>query len=388
MKTFLASLTALALFAPSISFAASATTSPAFPTVITQGDIQAKYAAAGLGGPKVKILIMPGHEPGYGGAEEGGLKEREIAVTISNKLAADLAADPRLEVTVARTDTAWLPALSEYFESEWKNIQKFVASHKKAMQKLQKSGKVIDRSFEVEHNTAPSDVAYRLYGITKWANEEGYDLVIHPHLNYNVGAQFQSGFAVYVPDAQYGNAAASRPLGEDIMEELERIDTSSTLPIETYGLVEDQDLIALGAYNTANYAVALIEYAYIYESKIMQPGARDSVLADMAWETYRGIEKYLGAALPAKDTTVLPFAWQQVTIKQGDSTPEIYALQVALHKAGFYPPAGQLLVGCPISGYAGDCTVTALKAFQKSKGLEQTGSIGPRTIAALKKLGF
>jgi Putative peptidoglycan binding domain/N-acetylmuramoyl-L-alanine amidase len=256
------------------------------------------------------------------------------------------------------------------------------------MAKLVRSDDIVDRSFEVAHNRAPDDVAYRLYGITKWANENDYDLVIHLHLNDNPGAEFQSGYAVYIPDVQFGNAAASRPLGEKIMNEFERYNTSSTLPIETYGLVEDQDLIALGAFNTADFASVLIEYAYIYESKIRYAGARDSVLTDMAWQTYRGVEAYVGGVLPKNDTLALPYLWTATPLKNGDSSPQIYALQVALHKLGFYPPAGELLVGCPVSGYAGSCTTSAVKAFQKSKGLEQTGSLGPRTIAALKKAGF
>lgn len=378
MRTFL--IFSLLLF-PAITFAA-------FPTSVTPEDLRLKYEAAGSGGEKVKILIMPGHEPSYGGAENGGLRERDIVVTISDELASFLRANPRYEVAVARTALSWSPELTDYFDEEWKDIRKFVKDKKKAMHKLIRKGDVEELSFAVAHNAAATDVALRLYGINKWASEEGYDIVIHPHLNDNVGAQFQSGFAVYVPDKQYGNASASKAVGEAIAYELNDFNASSTLPIENYGIVEDQELIALGAYNTADFASLLIEYGYIYESKIARSEVRPTVLKDMAYQTYRGIQDFFQDPVAGDNTQALPHAWTESSIKEGDASPQIYALQAALHRLGFYPPAGQLLIGCPISGYAGACTITALKAFQASKGLEQTGSIGPRTKAALQAAGL
>ncbi len=358
--------------------------SAAFPTSVTTEEIQAKYQ----NGQTVKVLIMPGHEPTYGGAEENGLRERDIVVTISQKLAAQLRTDPRFEVTIARDQLAWHRDLEVYFKENWKSIERYVKAKKKEMQRLIRKGELEDREFEVEHNTAATDVALRLYGINKWANENEYDIVIHPHLNDNVGATNHSGFAVYVPDTQFGNARASRALGESIAAELNQFSASSTLPIENYALVEDQDLIALGAYNTSESAVTLIEYAYIYESKIKEAGARDAVLSDMAYQTYRGIRDYVGAPVLGDNTLSLPYLWQVGPLTVGSSGAQVYALQAALHSLGFYPPKDQLLIGCPISGYVGECTTQALKAFQASKGLEQTGSIGPRTKAALQAAGF
>lgn len=359
----------------------------AFPTTVTQAELQAKYLEAAAGGEKVKVLVMPGHEPTYGGAVLGTLTERDLMVDVGYKLAAQLSTDPRVEVTVARDRVNWNSDLSRYFETGWKSIERFVASQKKAFNKAVKKGDVEVRDFEPAHNAAATDVALRLYGISKWANEEGYDLAVHLHLN-DTGAQNHQGFAVYIPDKEYGNAAASRPLGVAIASELNRYNASSTLPIENYAIVEDQSLIALGAYNTAPFPSVLIEYAYIYEPKIKNVEARDTVLSDMAHQTYRGIERYLGATVTGNDTLALPYKWVQGTPAANASSPQAYALQVALKKLGFFPPAGQLLVGCPISGVMDTCTVTGLKAFQKSKGLEQTGALGPRTIAALKTVGY
>jgi len=366
----------------------SAQEARAFPTTVTKEDVQAKYEWAGQGGEKVKVLIMPGHEPAYGGAEYEGLRERDIVVDIANKLATHLRTNPRYEVTVARDQLSWHSDLEEYFEEDWKDIEKFVKDKKRMMQRLLNKGDLTERTFEVGHNTAATDVALRLYGINKWASEEGYDLVIHPHLNDNPGTRFQSGFAVYVPDAQYGNASASRALGEAVAYELNVMNASSTIPIENYAIVEDQSLIALGAYNTADFPSILIEYAYIYESKIKNPEARDAVLSDMAYQTYRGIQDYVGAPVLGSHTLALPHSWELSALPLEVSSPQVYALQTALHTLGFYPPTPELLIGCPISGYMGECTKRALEAFQASKGLEQTGTIGPRTKAALESVGF
>lgn len=358
----------------------------AFPITVTQTDVQAKYANAAGGGEKLKVLLMPGHEPAFGGAELGALKERDIAVDIANKIARELSKDTRLEVTVARDTLIWNTELQAYFREDWEDIQDFVEGKKRVFNRAVKRGDVEVRDFEPAHNTAATDVALRLYGISKWASEEGYDVVVHLHLN-DTGAQNHQGFAVYVPDKEFGNAEASRPLGEAIAYELNRFNASSTLPIENYGIVEDQSLIALGAYNTANFPSVLVEYAYIYESKIKNPEARDVVLSDMAHQTYRGIQKYIGAPVTGSDTTVFPYAWTG-TLKAGESSAEAYALQVALKKLGFFPPQGQLLIGCPLSGVMDTCTVSALNAFQTSKGWTPTGAIGPMTKAALKAAGF
>lgn len=385
MKIF-ATLLFFAIAVPAV--AQTSDTSRVFPVVLTHKEVQAKYQVAQADGEKVKVLIMPGHEPAYGGSESTILKERNVVVDISQKLATHLRSDPAFDVTIARDKNAWLPALSDYFEEEWAKIERFVKSSKRATRTLMRHGELTDRDFEVAHNAAATDVALRLYGITKWANEEGYDLVLHPHLNDNPGATNHSGFAVYIPDAQFGNAEASKPLGEAIAYELNRFNASSTLPVENYAIVEDQDLIALGAYNTAQFPVVLIEYAYIYESKIAKEGARDAVLSDMAYQTYRGIRDYVGAPVEGDETLMLPHVWVPEEITAGESSKQIYALQAALKSTGHYPPVGQLLIGCPISGFVGECTISALKAFQASKGLEQTGSIGPRTVAALKAAGF
>jgi len=352
----------------------------------------------------IRILIVPGHEPGYGGAEYQGVYERELTVEIADQLAAYLRQNPKLQVIVARSTTAWNPDIGDYFDSQWRSIQKFVTTQKKGMAKLTKKGTIETRSSDeqVDHAKAPDDVALRLYGIGKWANENDIDVVVHLHINDTPDhgpndPSPNSGFAVYVPDAQYGNAAASRPLGEAIARYLSAMNATSSLPIENQGVVEDQDLIALGANGTLFIPSVLIEYSYITESKLTHPEVRSVVTNDFAYDTYLGIQSYLQNPVVAHyPTTSLPHVFMD-TPEAKSSSPDAYALQAALHIAGFYPVAtttpahaGQpatttprTLADCPISGLMGPCTIDGIRAFQVAHGWKPTGSLGPLTRAAL-----
>ena len=131
-----------------------------------------------------------------------------------------------------------------------------------------------------------------------------------------------------------------------------------------------------------------MEYAYIYESKITYPEARGVVTDDFAYQTYKGVEEFFGNPVLGDHTLVLPYAWKVESLEEGSQVRKRTRFKSALHSLGFYPPSGELLIGCPVSGYAGECTTRALKAFQAARGLEQTGSVGPRTKAALQAAGF
>jgi hypothetical protein len=64
-------------------------------------------------------------------------------------------------------------------------------------------------------------------------------------------------------------------------------------------------------------------------------------------------------------------------LKFGMTSSEVRELQVKLKELGY-------LTATP-TGYYGNQTVAAVKKFQKAKGLEQLGSVGPGTRAALNK---
>lgn len=369
----------------------------------TVAELEQKYANAASTGTKVRILIVPGHEPDYGGAEYQGVYEREITVETANQLATYLRQNPRFDVIVARSNEAWNDDLSRYFEDDWDKIQDFVANQKAFFAKQLDKGKVTERDSDdqVAHAAAADDVALRLYGIGKWANENDVDLVLHLHINdapdHGPDAPSSySGYTVYVPDAQYGNAATSLPVGEAIAARLSAMNATSTLPVENKGVVEDQELIALGAYDTLSVPSVLMEYAYITEPKFTHPEVRQSVTKDYAYETYLGVQDFFKDPPPVKyPTASLPFAFNaSSTATVGSSSPATYALQAALHTLGFFPtyasttPANERLATpslttCPISGLMDACTTNAIEAFQISKGWQTTGKLGPQTLAAL-----
>lgn len=356
-----------------------------FPVSTTAASLKESYT-----GGKTRILIVPGHEPQYGGAVYGGVYEREIAVEIAEKLATELRTDPRLEVIVARDNNAWSPSLTKYFKKNMKKIKKYVSTQKKAMKKLIKKKEVTETTVDtqVEHSTVSSDVALRLYGINKWANENDIDLVVNLHINdapdhgpTTRGAN--SGFAVYIPDSQYGNGAASRPVAEAIAARLDDLSAKSTLRIENQGVVEDQELIAVGAYNTLKVPTVLIEYGYITEQRFERPELRSLLTTDYAYQTSRGVRDFLGAPSVGKYATkTLPHTWSKDPVI-GEASSDVFALQAALLVLGFYPPSESTLVECPVDGVMDECTQVAIKAYQASKKLEQTGILDSSTRSLL-----
>src|SRR5262249_55902828 len=63
-------------------------------------------------------------------------------------------------------------------------------------------------------------------------------------------------------------------------------------------------------------------------------------------------------------------------VKPGDQGDGVFALQVALDRAGFSPGV--------IDGHYGPSTKKAVAAFQEGRNLETTGLVDDRTAAALK----
>ena len=374
---------------------------------LTVEELQAAYEEAAAGGKKVRVMIVPGHEPMYGGAQYAGYYERELVVMLAEKLATELRSDPNLEVLVARGSSDWNRDLSQYFKRNMKSIEKFVATHKKEFKRQLRRGKVEENEAQAGHNVAPGDVAYRLYGITKWSNENDVDLMIHVHLNdagdRRGGAPgAYTGLSIYVPYKEFGNAEASREVAEEVFDRLTDITAKSTLPIEDAGIVEDQELIALGSHNTAAVPSLLIEYGYIYEPKFTDQNVRDMVFSDYAYQTARGVGDFFGRdASGTYSTRALPYTWGSDVValapqpyafagiaEAASSTaqapasvasPAVYALQHALALEGFYPSRPSSLINCPIDGRTGPCVTEALMAFQKARGIRASGTLDAAT---------
>lgn len=346
---------------------------------------------AAVPGKKVKILIVPGHQPDVGGTVFGGVLERDLVVDIADALAGLVSQNLHYEVMVSRSRTAWNPILQTYFDTHALEIETFRQSQTLQMQRYLADGSLLPEEDQVYHNAAPAAAVLQLYGINKWANENDYDITLHLHLNDYARrrrgtAGEYDGFAVYVPDHQYSNAAASKAVGEAIAARLAAYHATSTLPKEDQGVVEDQELIAVGSNNTADGAALLIEYGYIYEPQFQNASVRPVAVADYAYQTYLGLQDFFkDPPLPTYGSVSFPYEWEKVTAKKGERGPSIYALQAALRHLGYYPPAGRSFSDCPVSGVAGGCTTAALKEYQRAHGLEAVGVLGQKTRAALEQ---
>ncbi|HRH55274.1 MAG TPA: peptidoglycan-binding protein [Candidatus Paceibacterota bacterium] len=402
MRTNLFSLLSVALIAgivfsssaPSLE-AASRSSRDAYKQTMSADDLAEAYADAQAGGEKVRILIMPGHEPSQGGAEFMGYYERELVVDIANRLQKELSTDSNLEVLVARGNQGWNSNFEKYFDRQGAKIERFVDSAKKTYDKLLDRGRVDEDKEQSAHNEAARDVALRLYGVSKWSNENDVDLVLHLHLNDELGhgsnqRGAHSGAAIYVPDEMYGNAEVSLAIAEPIFERLKATNAISSFGLETEGIVESRELIAVGAFNTSEAPSLLVEYGYIYEPRIADGPARNEVFDDFAYQTALGVKDFFGSAgRPRYESKVLPHTFSTDVLATStastspDAARDIYALQAALRELGFYPGTEASLGVCPVSGIMNPCTVEALKAFQASKGLAQAATFGPQTRTAL-----
>lgn len=356
---------------------------------------------------KVKILIMPGHEPEFGGAEYSGsgadIKERELNVELANDLAALFKNNPHYEVVVPRDNDAWSPEFATYFKEHWNDIKNFTKNQHDEMMRLVKKGKIKLVSPAVIHNDAPTDVALRIYGINKWASEHGVGMVIHIHFNdyprYNMNTPGDySGFTIYVPEKQYSNSSTTREIADAVEKRLSKYVPMSDMPQEKQGIVEDQDLIAIGARNTSDAPSMLVEYGYIYQSELQNPVTRKLTLEDMAFQTYLGVQDFFGSGNDVTmtyDNLVLPHTWKKMLSKltgtSGKLTDQdredIFALQTALMYEGVYPPTGSTKNDCPRTGVFGPCTSTAVAQFQKKYNIiGERGYVGEKTRTRLNEL--
>ncbi len=372
-----------------------APTSVFFTQSITATGLQKKWKLATTTGQKIKILIVPGHEPDFGGTEFKDLKERDMVVDIARELSEYLKSSLHYEVISTRNTEAWSPVLQKYFNEQQEEIKLFMFSKKTEMARLVDDGRVVRVAETVRHNDAPSDVAVRLYGINKWANEQKIDIILHLHFNDAVPrratqAGKYSGFSIYIPERQYSNAKATSEIATKIFSRLASFFAVSNLPQESEGVIEAQDLIAIGSNNTVDAPSILIEYGYIYEPLFKNKAIRKVVLKELALQTYLGLEDYFGktsSILEPYGTTFLPYMWKTTLKKSSNANKEVLALQVALTQQGLYPPKNMTKNNCPVSGVFGFCTRTALRAFQEKWGIPGNGTVvSIKTRAKLNEL--
>ena len=367
----------------------------------TIAQLQSRYSGvapvASFAQPKkVRVLIVPGHEPDYGGAEYGSLKERNMTVELAGDLQQFLSNNSRYEVIVTRDTKSWSPTFTNYFKTGWNDIIEWQKAHKDEIVNLERLGQYHPVAPKVEHQNVPNDVAYRIYGIDKWVDENDIDIVIHVHFNDYPGHGTvpgdYSGIAIYVPQKQYDNSKTTQVIADSIFKRLSKYNPISNLAGESGGIVQDQDLIAVGAYNSVDAASMLIEYGYIYEPQFTDATLHDSAIKDLAFQTYLGLQDFFDPRnavnqTSSVDTLVMPHQWTNSITANNAKVSDIFALQTALVIDGDYPPNNKSMNDCPRNGSLGPCTKAALQSFQDKFGItSEKGMVGPKTIDALNRV--
>lgn len=371
-----------------------------FPVSVTPQDLHDRYVNG-----KVKILIVPGHDNKNFGGSFRDLREADLVLGITKELLVFFLKDDRFEVTSARNTWTgeYAPEFSSYFETQKDAIRKFRDDSQAIMRALLTARIAEDKSTQ-NHAFAEESASLQLYGINKWANEHDIDIVLHVHLNdyprpYRAASGEYSGFSVYVPESQYPNAFASKDFAQPIFDELRRYVIPSDLPFEGAGIVEDQELIAVGANGSREGASILIEYGFIYEPQFVRASVRTPAFRELASLTYYGIKKYFEGSSytdPAfSAASLLPYRWGTPIRKNSFGNKDVLSLQAALLAEGLYPPPGEDLRECPINGNFGSCVEAAVKLFQEkyreeilvpASLAEGTGVLGPGTIRKLNEL--
>ena len=362
---------------------------------ITLTQLHDKYNAVSNVTPKVRILLVPGHEPNFGGTEYQNLKERDMNVDLALYLKDFFKMNNHYDIVVSRNKTGWNADLQRYFDGHWNEIMSFIKANKGEMLRQVNNGTVMKVRDGVMHNTAPQNVGIRLFGINKWVNENNIDIAIHIHFNdyprKNIGTPGKySGFAIYVPEKQFSNSTTTREVANAVFRRLAKYNAISDLPKEDSGVIEEQNLIAIGSYNTLDAPSMLIEYGYIYETQFNDPDIRESILKDLAFQTYLGIQDFFGSGNDvslAYDTLVLPHLWNENLNKNSTDKNAVLALQTALLLEGTYPGMGKSKNDCPRTGRFGPCTQDALSTFQnKYKIKNERNIVGDETKKVLNRL--
>lgn len=379
IRVFIFVVLSVSLLVPNLSMAASG----AFKETVSTKEIREKYTDS----KKVKVLIVPGHDDKYAGALFGKIREADLTLKLGKELYAMLKGEKGIEVSLLRDEKGYSADFSTYLIKNFKSILEFRDSKIAAMNKLQSKGR-IEAYSEVSHNRALPSVATILYGINKYVNDKDYDIVLHIHFNDFPGHGAllgpYTGFAIYVPEKQYGNSDASMDLAKKVRDQLLLISASSNLPKEG-AITEDQELIAIGANNTVDAAVILTEYGYVYEPHFADPKVTGAVMKELARQTYEGVISYLKNA-PVKKMTYPVFdsyTWKK-TLSSGSSGLDVLALQDFLHDKEYYPHE-QTLNGCQLHGQYDGCLINALGIYQKEKHLKVDGKLNDATRKRINK---
>ena len=247
----------------------------------------------------IKILLVPGHDNEVWGAQYGNLKEAAMTVAVASRIYDILSKDKRFVVYITRDKNGYTKEFADYFTNHQADVLAFKEDAKKKTQQNIATGTFVPKASIVPHNSVTEDIAIRLYGFNKWANDNKMDAVIHVHFNDD-GRKNKSkpgpwkGFSVYMPDPQLLNSDKSAPLALGIFNALKKKYFDAVGIKENGGVIADQKLIAMGASKTLLPSVrsVLIEYAFIYEKTMSTYTKRQIAYQNMADITANAVINY------------------------------------------------------------------------------------------------
>ncbi len=246
---------------------------------------------------KIRVLIVPGHEPNAGGADEyKKIKERDLNLQLAKLIKDKLFANNNIDVVLARDNSGWNSELKNYVEKNKLSIMNWVLDMKNKMMANVKLGDIKLINPGMKHNAATSNAVLFLYGTNKWIAENNIDLVLNVHFNNNpkiYGKPNYRGYAMYVPEKQYSNSSSSKIFANYVNAEISKIQKPSNMPQEKNTIIEDQQLIAVGNYNTLKIPAIVVEYAYIYEPMMVSSSTRNNFIEKAASSTATAINNYI-----------------------------------------------------------------------------------------------
>ncbi len=301
----------------------------------------------------VSVLIVAGHDDEYSGTSFKSLREVDLNRQLAEDVHAYFADEEGINAVLSSDSSGYNDIFETYFQRERGDIAAFISDAKRdfELKFSEEERAALEKNF---HNPAPGDMALRLYGLNRWVNDADFDLVVHIHFNDYRGrgrnkVGTYEGFSIYTPGKELPNYELSRRLADSVFGELKKIRPVSTLPAEEEGVIEDHELIALGANESLEAGSVLVEYGYIYEEIFTNPDLRSVSFDNMAYATYAGIKKMMGE-------DPMPRALASVQTTKNKKTANNLEWQFQKAFAGLYPPAGKTLTDCPVTGYFGECS--------------------------------
>ena len=254
---------------------------------ISREELSSKYK----NNEKIKILIVPGHTDKYPGTEFRNIREVDLNVEVAKKLYELFQHDDDFETYITQREVGVFDKnISEYFENK-ETSEDFKIGYQRLSRWFEGESSVTDDFLYTE---TPEEIVNMLYAINAWSNDEEIDIIIHIHFN-NYHRQDKStvgeysGFSIYAPEDDLSNSTSSKQLADSIKRQLLKSLTISNSPSETDTIIENDSLIALGAFNSLEAVSVLIEYGFIYESQFQS----EETLKNITEKTYFGVIDFL-----------------------------------------------------------------------------------------------